>query len=85
MLIFLGDPTDTIVARLLGWSTQEEFTQIIAKADLIEGDEYERIIVEVSVDNDEIKHGYIYVSKSRTLDKTWIPIPSGDWLQRQFK
>ncbi|UJR09132.1 hypothetical protein I4U23_013379 [Adineta vaga] len=83
--VHTGDPNDTIVVRLLSWPSKEEFAEKIIQADMIEGDEYERKIVEVSVKDNGIKYAYVYVSKLKISDKTWTKIPSGDWLQRHFK
>ncbi len=78
------DPNDSIVVRLLSWSTKEQFQQKIHQADIIEGDDYERKVVEALVEG-EIKFAYIYISKTNSFDENWKAIPSGDWLQRPFK
>ncbi|CAF1099912.1 unnamed protein product [Adineta ricciae] len=83
--IYTGNSSDSIVVRLLGWPSREQFAQKITQADLIEGDDYERKIVEVLVNDNEIKHAYIYVPKLKVPDQSWIRIPSGDWLQRPSK
>lgn len=78
------NPKDSIVVRLLSWSTKEQFEQKIIFADIIEGDDYERKIVQAFV-GDEIKNAYIYISKANKLDEGWKVVPSGDWLQRPIK
>jgi gamma-glutamylcyclotransferase (GGCT)/AIG2-like uncharacterized protein YtfP len=78
------DPNDSIVVRLLSWSTKEQFQQKIHQADIIEGDDYERKVVEALVEGG-IKFAYIYISKTNSFDENWKAIPSGDWLQRPFK
>lgn len=85
LLCNLGNSSDSIVVRLLGWPSREQFVQKISQADLIEGDDYERKIVEVLVNDNEMKHAYIYVTKLKVPDQSWIRIPSGDWLQRPSK
>ncbi|CAF2526197.1 unnamed protein product [Rotaria sp. Silwood2] len=82
--IYTGDPNDSIVVRLLSWPSKEQFQEKINQADIIEGDEYERKVVEVLVEN-ETKLAYIYISKSKLFDKNWKVIPSGDWLKRHLK
>lgn len=73
--------SDSTVVRLLSWPTEVQFNAKIAAADLIEGDDYERKIVDVQV-NDGIVSAFIYVSKKQILDANWKPILNGDWLQR---
>ncbi|CAF0981611.1 unnamed protein product [Rotaria sp. Silwood1] len=82
--IHTGDPSDSIIVRLLSWPSKEQFKEKINQADIIEGDAYERKEVEVLVKN-EIKLAYIYISKSTSLDENWKVIPSGDWLKRHLK
>lgn len=81
--IHTGNPNDTIIVRLLSWPTKEEFARKILEADYIEGDEYERKVVEVQVSDHSQQFAFIYVSKSPHLDQEWQPIPNGDWLQRE--
>lgn len=71
-----------LVVRLLTWPTQEKFEEKIKHADLLEGDEYERRIVEIDV-HDGKELAYIYICKRADLEPEWSPIPSGDWLQRK--
>ncbi|CAF3514791.1 unnamed protein product [Rotaria sp. Silwood1] len=82
--IHTGDPSDSIIVRLLSWPSKEQFKEKINQADIIEGDAYERKEVEVLVEN-ETKLAYIYISKSTSLDENWKVIPSGDWLKRHLK
>ncbi|CAF3325877.1 unnamed protein product [Rotaria socialis] len=82
--VFTGNPKDTIVVRLLSWQSKEEFQKKIHEGDILEGDEYERKVVEVLSEN-KTKFAYIYVSKSKSLDADWKIIPSGDWLRRNPK
>ena len=83
-MINKGDPKDSIVVRLLSWPTKEQFDQKIRDGDILEGDEYERKIVEALV-GDETKSVYIYVLKAKSLGEDWKPIPDGDWLKRHLK
>ncbi|CAF1101960.1 unnamed protein product [Rotaria sordida] len=83
--IYTGNPNDSIVVRLLSWPSKEQFKEKIEQADIIEGDDYERKIVEAIVEN-ETKLAYIYILKSEiSLEKDWKVIPSGDWLKRHLK
>ena len=70
---------------MLSWPTKEKFEERIIHADMIEGDQYERKIVEVSIQDGTKHHAYIYISKSPSLDNEWKVIPSGDWLERHAK
>jgi gamma-glutamylcyclotransferase (GGCT)/AIG2-like uncharacterized protein YtfP len=67
---------------LLSWPSQEQFVKKIEEADLIEGDEYERKIVDVQLTNGDRKRAYMYLAKSTPTDGTWKRLTSGDWLQR---
>ncbi|CAF1115789.1 unnamed protein product [Rotaria magnacalcarata] len=82
--IFTGDPNDAIVVRLLSWPSKEQFHQKIRLADEIEGNDYERKLVEVLVEGGS-KSAYIYAAKPALLNESWEKIPSGDWLQRNIK
>ena len=85
MITIIGNPNDSIVVRLLSWPSKEQFKEKIEEADIIEGHDYERKIVEVLVEN-ETKLAYIYILKSEiSLEKDWKVISSGDWLKRYLK
>lgn len=68
----------------MSWPTKEQFDEKIQDADRIEGDDYERKIVDVLVDNGT-ERAYVYIAKKSDLSDDWKIIPSGDWLQRDFK
>ena len=81
--IYTGDRKDSMVVRLLSWPSKEEFDKKVQEGDIIEGDEYERKIVEALVDG-KVQLAYLYASKSQTFPSDWRPIPGGDWLQRRL-
>ncbi|CAF3285440.1 unnamed protein product [Rotaria sp. Silwood2] len=84
--IFTGDPNDSIVVRILSWSSKEQFEQQIKLADEVEGNDYERKLVEVFVKGESSsKFAYIYAAKPELLNENWKRIPSGDWLQRNIQ
>ncbi|CAF5068715.1 unnamed protein product, partial [Rotaria sp. Silwood1] len=80
-----SDPKDSIVVRLLSWPSEEQFEQQIRLADEAKGNDYERKMVEVFVENEsDSKFAYIYAAKPELLNENWKRIPSGDWLQRNL-